>query len=47
MKAGREHRVPLSTRAVAILKALAKIKQSEFVSLVGPRTTRFREWPWK
>ncbi|MFZ0423540.1 MAG: integrase arm-type DNA-binding domain-containing protein [Xanthobacteraceae bacterium] len=31
MKAGREHRVPLSARTVAILKALAKIKQGEFV----------------
>lgn len=31
MKAGREHRVPLSSRAVLILKTLAKAKQSEFV----------------
>ena len=31
MKAGREHRVPLSGRAVSILKTLAKAKQNEFV----------------
>jgi integrase len=31
MKAGREHRVPLSARAAAILKTLAKTKQGEFV----------------
>jgi integrase len=31
MKAGREHRVPLSGRAVAILKGLAGSKQGEFV----------------
>jgi integrase len=31
MKAGREHRVPLSARAVAILKALAKTTQGKFV----------------
>src|SRR3972149_3623552 len=30
MKAGREHRVPLSGRAVSILKTLAKAKQTEF-----------------
>jgi integrase len=31
MKAGREHRVPLSERAVAILKQLAEIKTGDFV----------------
>ena len=31
MKAGREHRVPLSERAVAILRQLAKIKTGDFV----------------
>jgi integrase len=31
MKAGREHRVPLSERAVAILKPLAEIKTGDFV----------------
>jgi len=31
MKAGREHRVPLSSRAVSILKHLAKLKGSDFV----------------
>ena len=31
MKAGREHRVPLSGRAIAILKEMAEIRQNEFV----------------
>ncbi|WMT75431.1 integrase arm-type DNA-binding domain-containing protein [Bradyrhizobium sp. Ash2021] len=31
MKAGREHRVPLSPRAVSILKQLAKVKTGDFV----------------
>ena len=31
MKGAKEHRVPLSTRAVAILKEMAEIRQSEFV----------------
>jgi integrase len=31
MKAGREHRVPLSERAVAILKRLAEIRTGDFV----------------
>jgi integrase len=31
MKAGREHRVPLSPRAVAILRRLEKLKTGEFV----------------
>ena len=31
MKAGREHRVPLSERAVAILRQLAEIKTSDFI----------------
>jgi integrase len=31
MKAGREHRVPLSTRAVAILNEMAEIRLNEFV----------------
>jgi integrase len=31
MKAGREHRVPLSARAIAILRKLEKLKLSEFV----------------
>lgn len=31
MKAGREHRVPLSTDAVSILKQLAKVKAGDFV----------------
>jgi len=31
MKAGREHRVPLSARAVSILEELAKVKMGDFV----------------
>ena len=31
MKAGREHRVPLSPRAVAILRKLTKLKPGDFV----------------
>ena len=31
MKAGREHRVPLSGRAVSILRQLAKLKAGDFV----------------
>ncbi len=31
MKAGREHRVPLSARAVSILKQMAKLKAGDFV----------------
>lgn len=31
MKAGREHRVPLSARAVAIVRKLAEVRLSEFV----------------
>ena len=31
MKAAREHRVPLSPRAVAIVKEMAEIRQNEFV----------------
>jgi integrase len=31
MKAGREHRVPLSGRAMSILKRLAKLKAGDFV----------------
>jgi integrase len=31
MKAGREHRVPLSPRAVAILRRLEKVSKGEFV----------------
>jgi integrase len=31
MKAGREHRVPLSARAIAILEDLAQVREGEFV----------------
>jgi integrase len=39
MKAGREHRVPLSERATAILRRLAEIKTGDFV-LPGQRKNR-------
>ena len=39
MKAGREHRVPLSERAVAILRQLAEIKTGDFV-FPGQRKNR-------
>jgi integrase len=39
MKAGREHRVPLSERAVAILQQLAEIRTGDFV-LPGQRKNR-------
>lgn len=38
MKAGREHRVPLSPRAVAILRQLERIKVSDFVFAGQART---------
>jgi integrase len=31
MKAGREHRVPLSSRAMGVLRQLAKIKAGDFI----------------
>ena len=39
MKAGREHRVPLSARAVAILESLAKVRTCDFV-FPSPRGAR-------
>jgi integrase len=39
MKAGREHRVPLSERAAAILRQLAEIRTGDFVFL-GQRKNR-------
>jgi integrase len=39
MKAGREHRVPLSGRAVAILRGLAESKQGEF-AFAGQRPNK-------
>jgi integrase len=47
MKAGREHRVPLSPRAVAILRQLEKIKTDDFVFAVKYATSCFRIWLWK
>jgi integrase len=37
IKAGKEHRVPLSTPALGILKEMAKLKESEFVFPGGKR----------
>ena len=31
MKAGKEHRIPLSAPAVEVLERLARIRESEFV----------------
>jgi integrase len=31
MKGGKEHRVPLCDRAIAVLKAMAEIRQSDYV----------------
>ena len=39
MKAGREHRVPLAPRAVAILRKLERVKDGEFV-FAGQRQSR-------
>lgn len=39
MKGGRDHRVPLSDRAVAVLKALPREKDSDWV-FIGGRATR-------
>ncbi len=39
MKGGKEHRVPLSARAVSIVKEMMEIKQSEFV-FAGAREAR-------
>jgi integrase len=40
MKKGREHRVPLSDRAIAILKAQAEVRESEYVFPSGHDSTR-------
>ena len=37
MKAGKDHRVPLSSRALAIIKEMGEIRQSEFVFPGGKR----------
>ena len=39
MKAGREHRVPLSNRSISILKKLAKLNMGEFI-FPGQKPTR-------
>jgi integrase len=46
MKAGRAHRIPLSLRAVAILRRLEKMKAGEFV-FPGQARNRFPIRPWK
>jgi len=48
MKAGREHRVPLSIRALAILEKLAEAKTGDFV-FAGQRPGKplsGRRWKW-
>ena len=47
MKAGREHRVPLSPRAIAILRKLEKLKAGEFVFPGQAATSRCPIWRWK
>ncbi len=47
MKAGREHRVPLSSRALAILETLAKARTGDFVFPGQRRANRFPAWRWK
>jgi integrase len=39
MKAGREHRIPISARAVAILRKLAEVRLSDFV-FPGPKANQ-------
>ena len=48
MKAAREHRVPLSSRALAILEKLSEARNRPFC-LSGPtrRASRFRVWRWR
>ena len=45
MKAGREHRVPLSGRAVVILKQLAETGAGEFV-FGGQKQAATWRWTW-
>ena len=46
MKAGKEHRVPLSDRAVAILTALKEMRTSDFVFPGAASASRSRGWRW-
>jgi integrase len=39
MKAGKEHRVPLSKRAIAVLSVMSKVRQSEYVFPGNRRAT--------
>jgi integrase len=45
MKAGREHRVPLSAPAVAILRQLEKLKTGDFVFAGQARNKPLSKWP--
>jgi len=38
-KSGREHRIPLSTAAMAVLERMAKVRESEFVFPANHRAT--------
>ena len=48
MKSGKEHRVPLSLPAVALLNAMAAIRQSDLslLALAADRSTR-GQWRWR
>jgi len=48
MKAGREHRVPLSFRATAVLRLLEKIENRRFrIPWSGRAVSRSPTWPWE
>jgi integrase len=47
MKAGREHRVPLSDTALAILEDLRNVRQANFVSLAARPGGRSPTWQWQ
>jgi hypothetical protein len=44
MKAGREHRVPLSKPALAILEAMRDVREADLCSPAGRRSVRFQIW---
>ena len=47
MKAAREHRVPLSKRALAVLVEAKKARVGDFVFPDHALLGRFRSWRWK
>ena len=46
MNGQREHRVPLSDRALAILREMAAIREGESVFQATSRASRFRQRRW-